>query len=150
MAADVVVYTLGGCVHCRRARALLGRRGIAYEEVRGDGDPGFRRRLYELTGRLSVPQILVRGEPIGGASDLARLDRAGVLNARVVGLPFPRRVVRHRLSMGRTARWLALSLLGGQCSPWRYDVELVDRDGCVHERLEAASEGEALALADAG
>lgn len=91
-----------------------------------------------------MPQIVVRGEPVGGASELARLDCAGVLAARAAGLEFPRLVLRRRLSAWRAARWLATELLDGRCSPWRYDLELVDRDGTVLERGEAGNAAKAL------
>jgi len=144
--ASVVVYTLSGCGHCDRARALLRRLGIPHEDVRGDGDPEFRRRLHGLTGRVSVPQIVVRGESIGGAFELARLARAGVLEARVAGLEFPRLVLRRRLSIWLTARWLAAALVGGRCEPWRYELDLVDREGTLLDRSEASSEAAALVL----
>ena len=62
---------------------LLEDRGLAYEEIALDDDPGFRQRLHELTGGWTVPQILVDGEPIGGYAELWRLDRSGVLEERL-------------------------------------------------------------------
>lgn len=147
--APVRLYTLHGCGHCERARRLLRRRGIPFAEVHGEATPDFALELLELTGRLSVPQITIRGEPVGGADDLARLDASGVLAARVAGLSFPRAVVRRRLSLRRAARWIASSLLGGRCVPWRYVVELVDANGRVLARHDAASEDEACTLAQA-
>jgi glutaredoxin 3 len=44
-----------------------------------DDDPGFRRRLVELTGGWTVPQILIDGRPIGGYTELWQLDRSGEL-----------------------------------------------------------------------
>jgi glutaredoxin 3 len=32
-----------------------------------------------MTGRMTIPQIMVDGEPIGGYDDIAALDRAGEL-----------------------------------------------------------------------
>jgi glutaredoxin 3 len=74
------MYATGWCGYCVRAKALLDRRGIAYEEIDLDDDPDFRRRLLELTGHWTVPQILIDGQPIGGYTELARLDRAGLLD----------------------------------------------------------------------
>lgn len=142
--AVVKVYTLSGCGHCARARDLLRRRGIGYTEIRGDGKPRFRRDLLELTGRATVPQITVDGAALGGASDLARLDRRGVLDALWRRQPFPRATVTRRLSL----TGLAASLFGGGCGPWRYAVEIIDRDGSVSERL-AAPETFARELAEA-
>jgi glutaredoxin 3 len=81
--ADVLVYTTRWCGYCVRAKALLDARGIPYEEVSLDTDPAFRQKLQELTGSWTVPQILVDGEPIGGYTELWRLDRTGQLDARL-------------------------------------------------------------------
>jgi len=131
--AVVEVYTLAGCGHCARALGLLRRRGIAFTEVRGDARPRFRGELLDLTGRSTVPQILVDGAGIGGASDLVRLDRRGLLEPLVRRQPFPRAVMRRRLSL----TGLVATVVGGGCGPWRYAVELVDRDGSVLRHLPA-------------
>jgi glutaredoxin 3 len=141
--STVRVYTLSGCPHCVRARDLLRRRGLSFEEVNGDGEPGFGDRLLELTGRLTVPQIVIGGEPIGGASELARLDRRGLLVPLVRGERFPRAVVRRRINLGG----LLTAPIGGTCGLWRYGVELVERDGTVLERNPVTSVDEAAELA---
>jgi glutaredoxin 3 len=145
----VTVYTLSSCGHCLRALSLLERRGIPYAEIRGDRISDFRRKLRELTGSASVPQITILGEPIGGADALARLDRRGLLVARVRGEQFPRAIVRRRLSLGDAVIWLLAPLLGATCAPWRYGVELVERDGSVIDRRRCSSEPEAHKLAAA-
>ena len=66
-----------------RAKALLDARGIQYEEVALDEDPAFRQKLFELTGGWTVPQILVDDQPIGGYTELLRLDREGRLAERL-------------------------------------------------------------------
>ena len=81
--AAVMMYTTRWCGYCVRAKALLDRKGVRYDEVRLDDDPAFRQRLFELTGGWTVPQILIDGEPIGGYTELWRLDRAGLLDERL-------------------------------------------------------------------
>ena len=81
--AAVTMYTTRWCGYCVRAKALLDRKGVPYDEIRLDEDPAFRQRLFELTGGWTVPQILIDGEPIGGYTELWRLDRAGLLDARL-------------------------------------------------------------------
>ena len=68
-------------------RLLRAREGAArsqaastYEEISLDDEPAFRQKLLELTGGWTVPQILIDGEPIGGYTELWRLDRAGALD----------------------------------------------------------------------
>jgi glutaredoxin 3 len=66
-----------------RAKALLDSRGLAYEEVSLDDDPAFRQHLFDLTGGWTVPQIVIGDEPIGGYTELWRLDRTGRLDEKV-------------------------------------------------------------------
>jgi glutaredoxin 3 len=75
----VQIYTTRWCGYCVRAKALLDGRGIPYEEIALDEDARLRDRLFELTGSWTVPQIVVDGRPIGGFTELWRLDRSGRL-----------------------------------------------------------------------
>ena len=79
--AKVRVYSTRWCGYCARAKALLESRGIEYEEVSLDDDPAFRQKLFDLTGGWTVPQILIDGRPVGGYTELWRLDREGRLAA---------------------------------------------------------------------
>jgi glutaredoxin 3 len=78
--AKVRVYSTRWCGYCVRAKALLESRGIEYEEISLDDDPAFRQKLFDLTGGWTVPQILIDGRPIGGYTELWRLDRDGRLD----------------------------------------------------------------------
>ncbi len=135
----VLMYTLAGCVHCRRTRRLLASLDIAYEERRLDGVAGFRALLAERTGGHTVPQIVIRGEPIGGASELARLQRRGVLPARVRGDAFPIEVRRRRLTPGRLLAAIVRRPRSARRAVWRHVGELRDADGRVIERPERAA-----------
>ena len=75
------MYTTEWCGYCVRAEALLRGKGLEYEEIVLDDDPGFRQRLFDLTGGWTVPQIVIDGTPIGGYTELWRLDRSGELDA---------------------------------------------------------------------
>jgi glutaredoxin 3 len=81
--ARIQVYTTDWCGYCVRAKALLEARGIPFEEIVLDDDPGFRERLHEVTGGWTVPQIVLDGEPIGGYTELWMLDRSGALEERL-------------------------------------------------------------------
>ncbi len=78
--ARVQMYTTAWCGYCVRAKALLDSKGIEYEEIRVDDDPAFRRKLLDLTGGWTVPQILLDGRPIGGYTELWQLDKSGRLD----------------------------------------------------------------------
>ena len=80
MMAQIRIYTTRWCGYCVRAKALLDSRGLPYEEVHLEDDDGFRARLQELTGGWTVPQILIDERPIGGYTELWRLDREGRLD----------------------------------------------------------------------
>ena len=73
------MYTTAWCGFCLRAKALLEEHGLPFEEIRVDDDPSFRARLLDLTGRWTVPQILIDGRPIGGYAELRELERRVVL-----------------------------------------------------------------------
>ncbi len=74
------MYTTDWCGYCVRAKALLDRRGISYEEISLDDVVNFRELLLQRTGGWTVPQILIDEEPIGGFVELWELDRAGGLD----------------------------------------------------------------------
>jgi len=79
----IQMYTTRWCDYCVRAKALLDGKGITYEEIMLDDDPEFRRKLQELTGGWTVPQILIDRTPIGGFTELWRLDKSGALDERL-------------------------------------------------------------------
>jgi glutaredoxin 3 len=75
----VKLYTTESCPFCTSAKALLAKRGIAYEEINLARDPDGRAELQELTGMFTFPQIVIGEEPIGGFQELLAADRAGRL-----------------------------------------------------------------------
>ncbi|MBA3365174.1 MAG: glutaredoxin [Actinobacteria bacterium] len=79
----IEVYTTRWCGYCVRAKALLDEKSASYDEIELDDDPHFRRRLHELTGGWTVPQIVIDGDPIGGYTELWRLVKSGELDARL-------------------------------------------------------------------
>jgi glutaredoxin 3 len=78
--ARIRVYSTRWCGYCVRAKTLLENKGIEFEEISLDDDPAFRQKLFDLTGGWTVPQILIDGRPIGGYTELWRLDRDGRLD----------------------------------------------------------------------
>jgi glutaredoxin 3 len=80
--SPVKIFTTMICPYCIRAKMLLKKKGIPYEEVDVGGDRAAREWLIQVSGgRRTVPQIFVKGESIGGFDELAALDRAGRLDA---------------------------------------------------------------------
>ncbi len=77
---QVVMYTTGMCPYCIRARNLLEKKGIAYQEHRVDLDPQLRPEMEQRSGRTSVPQIFIGDFHVGGFDDMAELDVEGRLD----------------------------------------------------------------------
>jgi glutaredoxin 3 len=81
----VLVYATGICPYCTRARRLLDRKGVEFEEVRVDRD---RQRLQEMirrSNRTTVPQIFIGEHHVGGYDDMAALEEAGRLDLLLRG-----------------------------------------------------------------
>jgi glutaredoxin 3 len=81
--ADVTIYTTRICPYCVRAKHLLERKGVAYQEVDVSNDHAARIALVERTRQRTVPQIFINGEHIGGCDELYALERAGQLDAKL-------------------------------------------------------------------
>jgi len=77
--SQVTVYTTEPCGYCRVAKALLSKRGVAYEEINLAKDPEGRAELVRLTGMMTFPQVVIAGESVGGYQELVALDRSGGL-----------------------------------------------------------------------
>lgn len=80
MSAQVKVYTKDHCPYCVRAKRLLDKKGVRYDEVNVEGDDALRVWLMEATGQRTVPQIFVGDRSLGGFSDIDALDHEGKLD----------------------------------------------------------------------
>jgi glutaredoxin 3 len=80
--SEVTVYSGSNCPYCERAKALLKRKNVEFQEFNVQQDA---RKLEEMLarsgGRKSVPQIFINAEHVGGCDDLYALDSAGKLDA---------------------------------------------------------------------
>lgn len=78
--SNVEIYTWSRCPFCLRAKALLDRKGIEYQEYVLDGDEAARDQMAQrANGRRSVPQIFINDHHIGGCDDLYNLEQSGEL-----------------------------------------------------------------------
>ncbi len=75
----VTLYTTDHCSKCVGAKALLGRRGIEFQEINLAKDPDGREELARRTGMITFPQIVIGDEPLGGFDALVAADRQGRL-----------------------------------------------------------------------
>jgi glutaredoxin 3 len=78
--ARVVLYSKSWCPYCERARALLERKGVAFQEIDIEAQPGQREDMIRRSGQYTVPQIFIGERHVGGSDDLYALDAAGGLD----------------------------------------------------------------------
>lgn len=77
----VTVYSTASCPICVRAKTMLDKWEIAYDEVMIDSDEAALKEFAEVTnGARTVPQIIIDGNPVGGFSELTELHMDGELD----------------------------------------------------------------------
>ena len=69
--ANVKVYALSTCIHCRNARKFLDEQGVPYDCVEVDGLTGEAKQcaideIKKVNPRLSFPTILIGDEVVVG------------------------------------------------------------------------------------
>lgn len=78
----VEIYTQPWCPYCVRAKRLLERKSVAFQEIDAPhGTPERRESIRRSGGRTSVPQIFVDGRHVGDSDELLALEAAGKLDA---------------------------------------------------------------------
>ena len=78
--AKIEIYTSPWCGYCARAKGLLDKKGVAYEEMDVMEDGPKRTEMRTRSKRSTVPQIFINGQHIGGSDELTELERAGKLD----------------------------------------------------------------------
>jgi glutaredoxin 3 len=82
--AKVEIYSSDWCPFCARAKNLLAKKGVAFEEINVDGNEEARRAMTTRAGGQStVPQIFIDDELIGGSDELVAMELAGELDKRL-------------------------------------------------------------------
>jgi glutaredoxin 3 len=74
------MYATAFCPYCVRARRMLQRKGVVWEEISIEGDRERFQEMIQLANRTTVPQIFIGDTHVGGYDDMAALDRAGKLD----------------------------------------------------------------------
>lgn len=80
--AHVTVYSGPNCPYCDRAKMLLKKKNVAFEDfnVRADAAK-FDEMLQRSNGKKTIPQIFINDQHIGGCDDLYALDATGKLDS---------------------------------------------------------------------
>ena len=77
---SVIIYTTNICPYCVRAKMLLKKKGVAYEERNIERSRTLMREMLERSKRRTVPQIFIDDFHVGGYDDMAELDAFGKLD----------------------------------------------------------------------
>ena len=77
----IIVYSGPNCPYCERAKALLKKKSVSFEEINIRTDPGMREEMLQKSnGKKTIPQIFINDQHIGGCDDLYALEAAGKLD----------------------------------------------------------------------
>ena len=80
MNKNIIIYTSSLFGFCYRAKSLLKRKNIPFDEVDIDLDYNKRNEMIKKSGgKTSVPQIFYKNRLIGGCDDLYKLEEDGGL-----------------------------------------------------------------------
>jgi glutaredoxin 3 len=79
--ASITIYTKPTCPYCIAAKALLRKKGAAFNEISIEGNRSAATSLSQRSGRHTVPQIYIDEYHVGGFDDLKALEDAGRLDA---------------------------------------------------------------------
>ncbi len=77
----VKIYSTARCTICTRAKTMLDKWAIPYDEIRIDANAAAMREFAEVTrGARTVPQIFIDDRLVGGFSELTELHMDGELD----------------------------------------------------------------------
>jgi len=76
----VIIYSKDICPYCVKAKNLLNRKNIAFEEIKITTDEQKQEMIKKANGRMTVPQIFIDDYHVGGCDDLYALESEGKLD----------------------------------------------------------------------
>jgi glutaredoxin 3 len=78
----VDIYTKGHCPYCHRAKALLSKKEIIFNEIEIDVAPELRSTMIERAkGKSTVPQLIIKEHHVGGGDELFALEAKNQLDS---------------------------------------------------------------------
>lgn len=79
--SNITVYSSPFCPYCHRAKALLKKKGVTFEEIDVFMQPRRKTEMMERAGGAhTVPQIFIGSTHVGGCDELYALDKKGGLD----------------------------------------------------------------------
>jgi glutaredoxin 3 len=80
--SKVDIYTKGHCPYCHRAKALLTKKEVSFNEIEIDVMPQLRSIMIErANGKSTVPQIFIKDHHVGGCDELFTLESKNQLDS---------------------------------------------------------------------
>ena len=77
----IIIYTGPTCYFCVRAKDLLKKKGLEFEELfLGDNPDLMEEMIARSGGKRTVPQIFIGDTHIGGFDELYDKDKSGELD----------------------------------------------------------------------
>ena len=70
---EIKIYTTNWCPYCVAAKRFFDEKEWPYEEINIEEKGWNREKLFEVGKSMTVPQIVIDGEAIGGYDDLMQL-----------------------------------------------------------------------------
>ena len=77
----VKIYSTTWCPSCNLAKRIFDDRKVSYTEINIEEENISRENLKEITGGMTVPQIVIHGQCIGGYDQLFSLHQSGELDS---------------------------------------------------------------------
>ena len=77
--AKIEMYSTAWCPFCVRAKQLLAKLDLPFEDTDVDQYPQARATMMQRGGGRTVPQIFINDQPVGGCDELFALQRSGQL-----------------------------------------------------------------------
>lgn len=74
------IYTKVTCFYCMRAKALFDQKQVSFNEIKIDNDNDLRNEMIKRSGGVTVPQIFIGDEYIGGCDELFALHATNKLD----------------------------------------------------------------------
>ena len=72
----IIIYTSSLCGFCYKAKSLLKRKNILFQEINIDTDHKMREEMINRSkGKTSVPQIFFGDYQLGGYDELYKLEQ---------------------------------------------------------------------------
>lgn len=76
----IIIYTTSWCPSCIYAKRFFDEKNIIFQEIDIEKIDMSRDQLREITGGLTVPQIVIDGKSIGGYDRLIELYSLGKIS----------------------------------------------------------------------